>query len=110
MSSLFFLVSFVVVNAAVIRLRRNRPDMRRPYTIPFYPAPPILAILLNLGLAGVLVTHLWTEDPLALALSAAWLVLGALAWAAKTRLGAAGQPDDADTEQPAEPDPDTTPD
>jgi APA family basic amino acid/polyamine antiporter len=101
MSSLFFLVSFVVVNAAVIRLRRNRPNMTRPYTIPLYPAPPVLAILLNLGLAGVLVTHLWTEDPLALALSAGWLVLGALAYLAKSRLATDS------TEQPQQPDADT---
>ena len=92
MSSLFFLVSFVVVNAAVIRLRRNRPDMTRPYKIPFYPVPPLLAILLNLGLAGVLVTHLWTADPVALALSAGWLILGAIAFYALRALRSATGP------------------
>ena len=80
-SSLFFLVSFIVVNASVIRLRRERPDMNRPYELPYYPVPPLVAIALNLVLAGVLVRHLWRNDPLALLLSVGWLVLGGIAYA-----------------------------
>jgi APA family basic amino acid/polyamine antiporter len=76
MSSLFFLLSFVVVNGAVIKLRRERPDMNRPYEIPYYPVPPILGIVLNLVLTVVLVVYLVRTDPVALALSAAWMVLG----------------------------------
>ncbi len=53
MSSLFFLLSFIIVNVAVIRLRRERPNMNRPYEMPFYPAPPIIGIALNLILTGV---------------------------------------------------------
>ncbi|MDY6780078.1 MAG: APC family permease, partial [Halobacteria archaeon] len=52
MSSLFFLLSFIVVNGAAIRLRRERPDMNRPYEMPYYPVPPVLGIVLNLLLAG----------------------------------------------------------
>src|SRR6056297_2509897 len=80
-SSLFFLVSFIVVNASVIRLRRERPDMNRPYELPYYPVPPLVAIALNLVLAGVLIRHLWLNDPLALLLSVGWLVLGGIAYA-----------------------------
>jgi len=76
MSSLFFLLSFIVVNVSVIRLRRERPDMNRPYEMPYYPAPPIIGILLNLLLTVVLVEHLMGTDPLALALSAGWIALG----------------------------------
>jgi amino acid transporter len=76
MSSLFFLLSFVVVNAAVIKLRRERPNMRRPYEIPLYPVPPVLGIVLNLLLTGVLVWYLVRTDPLALALTAGWITLG----------------------------------
>ncbi|TKX51881.1 amino acid transporter, partial [Halorubrum sp. SS7] len=71
-SSLFFLLSFVIVNVAAIRLRRERPNMHRPYEMPFYPAPPLIGIALNLVLTGVLVEYLLRTDPLALGLSAGW--------------------------------------
>jgi amino acid transporter len=76
MSSLFFLLSFIIVNVAVIRLRRERPNMHRPYRIPYYPAPPVLGVLLNLLLTVVLVEYLLRTDPLALGLSVGWIVLG----------------------------------
>ncbi len=90
MSSLFFLLSFVVVNGAVIRLRRERPDMSRPYEIPYYPIPPIMGIVLNLLLTGVLVVHLLGVDRLALGLSASWLVLGVLAYLGLKVVGSDG--------------------
>ncbi|MFB6129530.1 MAG: APC family permease [Salinigranum sp.] len=86
MSSLFFLLSFIVVNVAVIRLRRERPNMNRPYEIPYYPVPPIVGILLNLVLTGVLVTFLARTDPLALELSVAWIALGGVAYYALGRV------------------------
>ncbi|WP_372912210.1 APC family permease, partial [Salinigranum sp.] len=85
MSSLFFLLSFVVVNGAVIKLRRERPNMTRPYEMPFYPVPPILGIVLNLVLTGVLVSFLVRTDPLALLLSGGWIVLGVIAYVALDR-------------------------
>ncbi|MFB6161738.1 MAG: APC family permease, partial [Haloferacaceae archaeon] len=88
MSSLFFLLSFVVVNGAVIKLRRERPNMTRPYEIPFYPVPPILGIVLNLGLTVVLVVYLVRTDPIALALSGAWVVVGVVAYVGLDRVGA----------------------
>ncbi|WP_276270562.1 APC family permease [Haloarcula litorea] len=96
MSSLFFLLSFVVVNGSVIKLRRERPNMTRPYEMPFYPAPPVIGIVLNLVLTAVLVEYLVRTDPLALALSAGWILLGGVSYVA---LGRA-----ADTERgPGEP-------
>jgi amino acid transporter len=80
MSSLFFLLSFVIVNGAVIRLRRERPNMARPYEMPYYPVPPVLGIVLNLVLTGVLVRYLLRTDQLALLLSSAWIVLGVVAY------------------------------
>jgi len=104
MSSLFFLLSFIIVNVAVIRLRRERPDMNRPYEMPFYPAPPLIGISLNLLLTGVLVEYLIRTDPLALVLSVAWILLGGLAYVALNGLKA--QPDRglpaADTEMTPE--------
>ncbi|WP_049980268.1 APC family permease [Halolamina rubra] len=86
MASLFFLLSFIIVNVAVIRLRRERPNMNRPYEMPYYPVPAVLGIALNLLLAGVLVEYLIRTDPLALALSVAWILLGGLAYFALERL------------------------
>jgi amino acid transporter len=80
MSSLFFLLSFIVVNVAVIRLRRARPDMNRPYEIPYYPIPPLLGVVLNGVLTVVLVVYLVRTDPLALGLSVGWIVLGVVSY------------------------------
>jgi len=80
MSSLFFLLSFIIVNGAVIKLRRERPNMNRPYEMPYYPVPPLLGILLNLVLTGVLITYLLQTDQLALLLTGGWILLGGIAY------------------------------
>jgi amino acid transporter len=104
MSSLFFLLSFIVVNVAVIRLRRERPDMRRPYEMPFYPAPPLIGIALNLVLTGVLAVYLVRTDPLALALSVGWIALGGVAYLVLNRVRTdTGQRDSTDTDARTEP-------
>ncbi|MFC2157448.1 amino acid permease [Acidobacteriota bacterium] len=46
-----FLLLFIFVNLAVINLRKNRPDLDRGFKVPLFPAIPILATFLNLGLA-----------------------------------------------------------
>jgi amino acid transporter len=77
-SSLFFLVSFVVVNWSVIRLRNRRPNMTRPFEMPLYPAIPLLAIVLNLVLAYFLLR----DDPFTLVLGLGWIVIGGIVYAA----------------------------
>jgi len=77
-SSLFFLVSFVVVNWSVIRLRNRRPNMTRPFEMPFYPAIPLLAIALNLVLAYFLLR----DDPFTLVLGLGWIAIGGIVYAA----------------------------
>ena len=74
--------------------------MNRPYEMPFYPAPPLIGIVLNLILAGVLVEYLIRTDFLALVLSAAWILLGGIAYLGLNRLRAepARIPTDGDTE------------
>ncbi|MFB6090430.1 MAG: APC family permease [Halobellus sp.] len=101
MSSLFFLLSFIVVNGAVIKLRRERPDLNRPYEMPYYPIPPILGIVLNLILTGVLVRYLIQTDQTALLLSVAWILLGGAVYVALNRYrtstaDASAEPDDAE--------------
>jgi len=107
MSSLFFLLSFVVVNGAVIKLRRERPNMTRPYEMPFYPVPPVLGILLNLLLTGVLVRYLIRTDPLALGLSAGWILLGVVAYLGLNRARTSGEPGGQAVDGGSESDPST---
>ncbi len=73
-ASLFFLLSFIIVNISVIRLRRNRPDMERPYEMPFYPIPPILGIFLNIVLAYFLLKG----ETLIIILGVVWISIGVL--------------------------------
>jgi len=76
-SSLFFLISFVVVNYAVIRLRRERPNMARPFEMPLYPAIPIGGMVLNL----VLAYYLLRDDLFTLAVGVGWIALGGALYA-----------------------------
>ncbi|MFC7073399.1 APC family permease [Halovenus rubra] len=98
MSSLFFLLSFIIVNVAVIRLRRERPAMNRPYKMPFYPVPPLIGIALNLLLTGVLIEYLLRTDPLALGLSAGWILLGGVAYVGLNRMRTPTEPATPDTD------------
>lgn len=79
--------------------------MNRPYEIPYYPIPPILAILLNATLAVVLIGFLIQTDLLALLLSAGWLVAGAVMYVALNKYRARGTVEEeagaAPAEQPA---------
>lgn len=54
------LAAFIIVSASVIILRRERPDLKRPFKTPFVPVVPILAILFCLFLVAELptLTHL----------------------------------------------------
>lgn len=81
LASLFTLLGFVIVNASVIKLRRDRPDMQRPYELPFYPYAPVLGIGLNL-LLGLFI------DPVTWALATGWLGVGVVAYLAWGRVRA----------------------
>jgi APA family basic amino acid/polyamine antiporter len=49
----------IVVNLAVIRLRRIEPDLPRPFRTPLYPIPIWIAVAVNLALLAALII----EDP-----------------------------------------------
>ncbi|WP_276259458.1 APC family permease [Haloglomus litoreum] len=109
LASLFSLLGFVVVNLAAIELRREQPDLRRPFEIPYYPVPPILGIALNL-LLGLFI------DPVTWALAVGWLVVGGAVYVALQRrkgepaapapeVGVGVEPDvDPERDVPARPD------
>ena len=71
-ASLIFLLTFAMVNLAVIVLRRKAPDLKRRYKVPLYPFVPILGIVLNVFLA----VYQFTFQPLAWYVTIGWIVLG----------------------------------
>ncbi|MFB6165681.1 MAG: amino acid permease [Haloarculaceae archaeon] len=84
-SSVMFILLFSMVNVAAIAMRRNRPDLDRPFQIPFMPIPPILGILFQLLLAPFLLWSLGLQPGLsgensqgfvALVTMAVWFLLG----------------------------------
>lgn len=84
LASLFSLLGFVVVNASLIKLRRDRPDMRRPFEVPLYPFTPILGIVLNLVLGFYI-------DPTTWLLALGWLAFGVGVYALLARRPGGGR-------------------
>ena len=63
------LFAFVLVNIGVIILRRTRPDMPRPYRVPWSPVLPILGVLFAVYLMTDLPWDTWVRFVV-------WLVIG----------------------------------
>jgi amino acid transporter len=49
-----FIIGFVFVNLSLIKLRRDRPSLVRPFKVPFYPLTPILGIATSIMLMFLL--------------------------------------------------------
>jgi len=43
-----FIIGFIFVNLSLIKLRRDKPNLYRPFKVPLYPLTPILGILSSL--------------------------------------------------------------
>jgi len=71
-ADIMFLLLFVQVNIALVRLRKSRPDLDRGFRIPFVPLVPAVAIMTMLFLSVFLVSRY----PLSLAATGGWIVLG----------------------------------
>jgi APA family basic amino acid/polyamine antiporter len=63
------LFAFILVNVGVIVLRRTRPDMVRPFRVPFSPVFPIIGVLLCVYLVAQLPGTTWIRFVV-------WLVIG----------------------------------
>ena len=72
-TDIMFLLLFVQVNVAVIRLRKLRPDLDRGFRVPLMPLVPIVAIATMLFLA----VYLFTHYPLGWVAVVGWLLIGA---------------------------------
>jgi APA family basic amino acid/polyamine antiporter len=68
------LFAFVLVNVGVLVLRRTRPEMPRPYRVPWSPVLPILGILFAVYLMSDLPLSTWIRFVV-------WLVIGVLIYA-----------------------------
>lgn len=71
-ASVMFLLLFGGVNVALIRLRKQRPDLDRGYKVPFVPLTPIIAIAAMLFIA----VFMFVGYPLAWLATVVWIVAG----------------------------------
>jgi nucleotide-binding universal stress UspA family protein len=71
-----FLLVFVQVNLTVMILRHRKPELERGFSIPWFPAVPVVAIVCN----GLLAAYLFTFTPVAWYFAAGWIVVGLLAY------------------------------
>ncbi len=71
-ADIMFLLLFLLVNWAVIVLRRTMPDVKRYYLIPLFPLIPILGIITKTMLAA----SLWTIESPAWFIALGWIALG----------------------------------
>lgn len=67
-----FLLLFVLVNMALVNLRKHRPDLDRGFRVPWVPFLPFLAIVLNVFLAGFLFVY----RPLGIIVTVGYIVGG----------------------------------
>jgi amino acid transporter/nucleotide-binding universal stress UspA family protein len=71
-TDVMFLLLFTQVNLAVIRLRRQRPDLARGFRVPWMPVVPIVAMAAMVALTVVLLV----QYPQALLATAGWIAVG----------------------------------
>lgn len=75
-ADIMFLLLFLQVNLALIRLRKKRPDLDRGFVVPFFPWLSILGIALLLFLA----IYMFNYSLIAWVVTAAWVALGLLTY------------------------------
>jgi len=68
-----FIIGFIFVNLSLIKLRRDKPNLVRPFKVPLYPLTPILGIVTSLLLIFFL-------EPGTLAMGAELFLLGLLVY------------------------------
>ncbi len=71
-ASVMFLLTFTLVNLSLIALRRKFPELKGGFRVPFYPATPVVAIVLNM----ILAVYQFNFDPRACYIAVAWIIAG----------------------------------
>ncbi|KSU74952.1 amino acid/polyamine/organocation transporter, APC superfamily [Pseudarthrobacter enclensis] len=72
-TSIGTLFAFALVNAAVIYLRKARPELERTFRVPFFPFTPILGAIMCIYLMANLGAETWITF-------AAWMLVGTAAY------------------------------
>ena len=68
------LTLYILSSAAVIALRRNEPELARPYRAPLYPVTPLVALVLAaVCLASMVIAHPWHAALFASIMAGCWL-------------------------------------
>ena len=80
-ADIMFLMLFVLVNYTLISLRRDRPEMERPFKMPFYPLLPWVGIAAGVALA----LTLYDLSPTAWLSALIWFALGATVYVGYSR-------------------------
>ena len=75
-SDVMFLLIFLLVNVALIKLRKKNPELDRGYFVPLFPYVSIAGIICNFGLA----VYMFTYSPKAWIVTAGWIVAGLLVY------------------------------
>jgi amino acid transporter/nucleotide-binding universal stress UspA family protein len=75
-ASLMFLLTFTLVNLALIVLRRRSPGVQLTYKVPLFPYVPLAAAVINMGLA----IYQFNFDPMSWFVAIGWIALGLLAY------------------------------
>jgi APA family basic amino acid/polyamine antiporter len=65
------LLAFVIVSCGIIVLRYKRPDLPRPFRVPFVPVVPALSALVSFALMAGLPWHTWRRLII-------WMILGVI--------------------------------
>jgi basic amino acid/polyamine antiporter, APA family len=71
-ADIMFLLLFLQVNIAMIRLRKIRPDLDRGFMVPLYPWLSIIGIIMLLFLA----LYMFKFSPIAWVVTIIWIILG----------------------------------
>jgi len=78
LTSIGTLFAFVVACIGIIILRKNEPDLPRPFRTPFVPTVPILCVIVNLGLMAGLGAITWAAFLI-------WMAIGLVVYFAYSR-------------------------
>ena len=76
-ASITFLLLFLMVNIALVRMRKTHPDLERPFRAPFVPWLQYAAIAIQL----VLAIELFQLSPIAWVVTIVWLLFGLFVYA-----------------------------
>lgn len=75
-ASLMFLLTFTLVNLALVVLRKRSPGAQAGYKVPLFPYVPLAAAVINMALA----IYQFNFDPMSWFVAIVWIVLGLIAY------------------------------